>query len=129
MVAFLAAALLGGCATPSDEASDRRILSSAGPLPVRCEFEARGGGQLLLAAGSAWSDEEGVLLIVDVLIDGSIVGQGRLFSNGPATHRALVFPHLPLTLTKGRHALELRPGSGDTTSDAQDFYEVTLVER
>lgn len=120
---------LAGCATQSPSEADRRILSRTGPLPVACDFESGGARQLLSIAGSAWSDDEGVPLVIDVVVDGSIVGQGRLFSNGPATHRALVFPAIPLTLAKGHHTLELRAGNEETTSDPQDFYEVTLTER
>jgi hypothetical protein len=120
---------LAACATARPPADDLHVLSRNGPLPVHTEFTSPGGRRLLLVTGSAWSAEEGTGLVVEVVLDGSIVATGRLFSNGPDEHRTLVFPATPLTLATGSHVVELRRGNELTASDGYDYYEVTLAGR
>ncbi len=83
----------------------------------------------MILSGSAWTDDTDVDLVVDVLVDGALVARGGIFSNAAATHRALVFPAVPLALAAGEHVVEIRAGNDETVSDAQDRYEITLVVR
>lgn len=105
------------------------VLSRTGPLPVRSDFETNSPAQTAFIAASAYAPEAEVRLEVQVLVDGSLVGRCRLYSNGPDEHRALVCPAIALQLAPGRHTLELRAGNDETATDPEDVFEVTLIDR
>ena len=126
--ALLAAALLCGACTSPPGPSPPQSGSSSGPLPVHWSFNVTEPVALLYVSASAFSQTADQALDVLVVVDGTVVGHCRLFSNARLTHRALVCPMIRLRVGVGTHSLQLRAGNSATASDDQDVYEFTLIE-
>ncbi len=102
------------------------IFKQAGPLPISHTFSAPGDEPMYLEVnGSAWSQTEDTLLGVVIDLDGSPIGEMQLFSNGSATHRAMVPAYVEVQLDQGQHTLTLSAASG-TVSDFNDSYTAVL---
>ena len=103
------------------------ILVQAGPLPITVNFNAPGDEPMYLEVnGSVWSQVPNQLLGIAVVLDGSKVGAAPIFSNTPATHRAVVPAYIPIQLSEGEHTLTLNPYTGATVSDSNDFYTAVI---
>jgi hypothetical protein len=76
--------------------------------------------------GSVWSQSANVIIGIEVKLDGQVVGHARIFSNGTATHRAVVPVYIPIQLTQGRHTLTLSADTPQTVSDFNDFYTAVI---
>jgi hypothetical protein len=102
------------------------IISQAGPLPITANFTAPGDEPMYLEVnGSVWSQSPNVMLGIVVELDGNVVGKAQIFSNGTATHRAVVPAYIEVTLTEGSHTLTLSADS-NTVSDYNDLYAAVL---
>lgn len=118
------------------------IINQAGPLPIQKEISPEYvGSATLVVAGSVWTQTTDAMIGFKVLFEGQEVGVAEIWSNGPATHRAVVPQHIPISLTKAwksngvdqppapaAYSVELQPMNGDTTSDYNDRFTVMLVE-
>jgi hypothetical protein len=104
------------------------LISQAGPLPIKAEAQIESDGpSVLTLAGSVWSTTAGSLIGVTLLIDGQPTQiNATIFSNGPNTHRAVVPVTVPYTFTFGSHTFTLEPLNGQTTSDANDRFELSV---
>jgi hypothetical protein len=80
----------------------------------------------LVVNGSVWSQTANVLIGVQVKIDGEVAGHARIFSNGTATHRAVVPVYIPIKLRQGQHTLTLSADTAQTVSDFNDFYTAVI---
>ncbi len=105
------------------------ILNQAkGPLPIQAHFSSPTDGHAcLVLSGSVWSGTANQLIGVQLELDGKVVGSAAIYSNGVATHRAVVPSYIPVTLTFGQHTLALIPLNSATTSDSNDVFDVTLL--
>jgi hypothetical protein len=82
---------------------------------------------VLEVSGSIWTQSSNSMIAFQIAIDGAVVGKAQIFSNMPATHRAVVPAYIPLQLAFGPHSLTLStvPGSS-TVSDQNDLYTAVL---
>lgn len=103
------------------------IIQQKGPLPITVNFNAIGDGPMYLEVnGSVWSQSANNMLGIAIKLDNNPVGTAQIFSNGTATHRAVVPAYIPIKLTQGQHALSLSANSGATISDFNDFYTAVI---
>jgi hypothetical protein len=105
-----------------------------GPLPdtgLTKTFVSTGGMISLLVSGSGWINGSGGLLDVAVQLDGATIGHLKTSTNEPNSHRAYptrIFQPAA-TPAAGNHVVTLVYGAGsNTTSDAADFFSVTVIE-
>ncbi|MDQ3824027.1 MAG: hypothetical protein M3321_12390 [Actinomycetota bacterium] len=106
----------------------QQIISQQGPLPIQATANIETDGPVVVTlAGSVWTPTAGRMIGVALLIDGTTEINAQIFSNGPNTHRAVIPVNVPYTFTIGEHSFELVPLTGDTTSDANDFFSVTVL--
>lgn len=102
------------------------IVSQAGPLPITATFNAPGDMPMYLEVnGSIWSQSVNALIGIVVTLDGKVVGKAQIFSNGSATHRAVVPAYIKVQLKQGQHTLTLSADSS-TVSDLNDRYVAVL---
>jgi hypothetical protein len=103
------------------------IINQAGPLPITVSFNAPGNGPIYLEInGTVWSQQANQMIGIAVALDGHAVGKAQIFSNGTATHRAVVPANIPIQLTQGTHKLVLSPNNSATVSDFNDFYTAVI---
>jgi hypothetical protein len=103
------------------------IIQQAGPLPLKATFQAPGNLPMYLSVnGSVWSQSANVVIGIAVDLDGKKVGEAKIFSNGTATHRAVVPAYIPVKLDQGQHTITLSASTTQTVSDYNDFYTVVL---
>ena len=104
------------------------IIAQKGPLPIKATAEIMSDGPVLVTlAGSVWSTTADQLIGIALLVDGAPTPiTASIFSNGPTTHRAVIPTIVPYTFTIGQHTFELQPSTSHTTSDYNDFFNVTV---
>jgi hypothetical protein len=103
------------------------IINQAGPLPITVSFNAPGDEPMYLEInGTVWSQQANQMIGIAVMLDGHAVGKAQVFSNGTATHRAVVPAYIPIQLTQGTHKLVLAPNNSATVSDFNDFYTAVI---
>jgi hypothetical protein len=102
------------------------IVSQVGPLPITTTFAAPGDAPMYLEVnGSVWTQLPDVLIGIVVALDGNVVGKAQIWSNGNATHRAVVPAYIKVQLSQGQHTLTLSADS-NTVSDYNDSYTAVL---
>lgn len=103
------------------------IVNQVGPLPIKATFEAPGDEPMYLEVnGSVWSQSNNITIGIAIFMDGEQIGRALIFSNGNATHRAVVPAYVQVQLGEGPHTLTLEPDSGLTVSDYNDLYTAVL---
>jgi hypothetical protein len=103
------------------------IIAQAGPLPITVPFNAPGDELMYLEVnGSVWSQIPNQMIGILVELDGNVLGQAQIFSNGSSTHRAVVPAYFQVQLSEGQHSLTLTLPNISTTSDYNDFYTAVL---
>jgi hypothetical protein len=103
------------------------IINQAGPLPLTATFNAPGDEPMYLEInGSVWSQQANQMIGIAVTLDGQAVGKAQIFSNGTATHRAVVPAYIAVQLSQGTHKLVLSPNNSATVSDSNDFYTAVI---
>jgi len=103
------------------------IIAQAGPLPIKvgANIETDDPAAVTIA-GSVWSPNQDQMIGISLAIDGSQVQTAQIFANPPATHLAVVPVTFSYTFTIGEHVFELDYLTGETTSDSNDFFVVTV---
>ncbi|MDT4955968.1 MAG: hypothetical protein QOJ02_4106 [Acidobacteriota bacterium] len=102
------------------------IVAQVGPLPITTPFAAPGDAPMYLEVnGSVWTQSVDKLIGIVVALDGKVVGKAQIWSNGTATHRAVVPAYIKVQLTQGQHTLTLSADS-NTISDLNDRYTAVL---
>jgi hypothetical protein len=103
------------------------IINQAGPLPITATFNALGDDPMYLEInGSVWSQQANQMLGIAIELDGEAVGTAQIYSNGTATHRAVVPAYIAIQLGQGQHTLSLSSGTAATVSDLNDFYAAVI---
>jgi hypothetical protein len=103
------------------------IVNQIGPLPITETFEAPSDAPMYLEVnGSVWSQETDITTGIAIFLDGEQIGRALIFSNGNATHRAVVPAYVQVQLGEGQHTLKLDLDSGATVSDYNDLYTAVL---
>jgi hypothetical protein len=107
-----------------------QVIAQAGPLPIKTAAKIESDAPTVVTlAGSVWTTTPNKAIGVSLSIDGARAAQAQLFANPADTHLSVV----PLTFSytfpftqDQEHVFELDPLTGDTTSDYNDFYVVTV---
>jgi hypothetical protein len=103
------------------------IIQQAGPLPITVNFQAPGDSPMTLqVTGSVWTQTANTMIGIGIKLDGQVLGAAQIFSNGAATHRAVVPAYVPIKLSQGQHTLSLYPNTAATVSDFNDFYAAVI---
>jgi hypothetical protein len=103
------------------------IVNQKGPLPIQATFQAIGDIPMYLEVnGSVWSQQPNVMIGIEVDLDGKNVGTAHIFSNGTATHRAVVPAYILVKLKQGQHTLTLKVANSQTVSDFNDYYTAVI---
>ena len=103
------------------------IISQAGPLPITAIFSAPGDEPMYLEVnGSVWTQGVNNMTGIGIQLDGQTIGTAQIYSNGNATHRAVVPAYIQIQLSQGQHKLALFPGTGATVSDSNDFFTAVI---
>ena len=109
----------------------KEVINDHGQLPLSGTYNKRAGGTLLIsAAGSGWSSTKDKLIGMKVLVDNQEVGVAQVWTNEAASHKAFV-PAFEVVnnLPKGTHTIKLEALNGDTTTDQNDYFRVTVEEQ
>jgi len=102
-----------------------------GPLtpPFQATFKTSGGPVVIVASGAGFSAAGARILGMNVIVDGLVRGEARVYTNEASSHRAFVTSGIPVTgLPRGNHTLRLEALPG-TQTDANDFFTVTVFEQ
>jgi len=96
---------------------------------LQAGYTSSGGTLLIFAGGSAWTRTLWSTIGANVVVDGSSVGSIKLATNEVNSHKALVSnvivaPGLPA----GQHTIQLVALDGNTVTDANDYFDLTVVE-
>ena len=104
------------------------VNQQGGPMPVNATFSAPSDAPMYLeVTGSCWTQSENAFVGIQVLLDGAVLGTAQIWSNGSATHRAVVPAYFPIQLSQGQHTLTLQANPGSSTvSDQNDFFTAVL---
>jgi hypothetical protein len=103
------------------------IISQAGPLPITVAFNAPGDEPMYLEInGSVWAPTAGQIIGIAAVLNGTVLGQAQICSNGSTTHRAVVPAYFQLRFSEGQQSLTLTVANSNTTSDSNDFYNAVL---
>ena len=103
------------------------IISQAGPLPITANFNALGDEPMYLEVnGSVWTQTPNNMIGIAIQLDGQAIGAAQIYSNGSATHRAVVPAYIQIQLGEGQHTLTLSATAGTTVSDLNDFYTAVI---
>lgn len=104
------------------------VINSNGPLPLKGAFNAESNSPLVIVvSGSAWSNAAGQWVGVQVILDGSVIGEAAVFCNEASSHRALITTFIPTTVDFGQHTIELQAVSASTMCDVNDFLNVYVM--
>jgi hypothetical protein len=104
------------------------FVNQPGPLPLTRAFTSSGGPLLIFASGSLSTTSSPRLMQMRILFDGDQISTCQEWIN-VNSHGSLV----PVFLTHvgaglGNHVIELQVASGGTSSDLNDYYNVTIIE-
>ena len=103
------------------------IINQKGPLPVQATFQAIGDQPMYIEVnGSVWTQQLNTMIGIEVDLDGKKAGTAYIWSNGIATHRAVVPAYIPVKLKQGQHTLTLKVSSSQTVSDLNDYYTAVI---
>jgi len=110
-------------------ADAQTVVNQNGPLPITASFQALSDGPaLVLLSGSVWTQNQGGALIgVQLQVDGTPIGTAWILANNTATHMAVVPIAIPYTFGFGNHEIYLAAATGETVSDTNDFFCVTIL--
>lgn len=100
------------------------MTSSPTGLPLVVTFVVPAGSpqQLLLVSGTAYMNDVGGLMQVEVLVNAAIVGTLTAYSNEGGSHKALPTAFIQLALPAGTHTLTIREKDGTQTATNNDDY-------
>jgi hypothetical protein len=104
------------------------MANVAGPLPKSGSFQSAGGQLLLTVTASAYKPPEMTgTLTISVQLDGSALGELKVYTNEPFSHKAFPGRSFLATAAAGAHTVTLTAGAV-TTSDVNDYFNVTVLE-
>ena len=105
----------------------QQIIMQYGPLPIETTATIETDGPTIVSvSGSVWTSTQKSMIGVALFIDGTPQIKAPIFSNGSNTHRTVVPVSIPYTFTIGQHTFLLQELTPLTTSDANDFFVLTV---
>lgn len=104
-----------------------QVIAQSGPLPIKATAQIESDEPAIVTlAGSVWSLTDNYMVGLSLGIDGAQAVTAQIFANPTATHLAVVPAIIPYTFEIGEHEFELYPLTDETTSDANDYFVVTV---
>ena len=106
------------------------IFDGNGPLPQTATFNSPTDGPVVFAvSGTARTESAPILIGINLLMDGSGIGTPAMcWANQNDNHQALRTTFIPYdSLTFGEHTIELENAYGNTITDINDYFQVTLL--
>jgi len=104
------------------------VNQAKGPLPITATFTAPSDGPAaFVLSGSVWGQSANQMIGVTIQLDGTTIGSAQIWSNGAATHRAVVPSYIPVTLTLAAHKVTLVATNANSISDLNDWFNVVLL--
>lgn len=104
-----------------------QVIAQKGPLPIKNIATIETDGPVVVTvSGSVWTATENTMIGFGLKIDQDDPVPLQIFSNQPNQHRVVVPIAFSYTFGIGDHAFALVPLNSQTTSDANDFYCVTV---
>ena len=117
---------------PKSQFGAKEVINTNGALPKEGTYNKRRGGTLIVsAAGSGFSDTENKTIGMEVFVNGNRVGTAQVYTNEKLSHKAFV-PAFEVVngVPKGPVKIELKAlDGGDTKTDQNDFFRVTVEEQ
>jgi hypothetical protein len=116
---------------PKSQFGAKEVITSNGALPKEGTYNKRRGGTLIVsAAGSGYSDTGEKTIGMTVWVDGENVGTAQVYTNEKDSHKAFV-PAFEVVngVPKGPVTIELKALNGDTKTDQNDYFRVTVEEQ
>ena len=117
---------------PKSQFGAKEVINANGALPKEGTYNKRRGGTLIVsAAGSGFSDTENKTIGMEVWVDGKNVGNtAQVYTNEKLSHKAFVPAFAVVNgVPKGPVKIELKALNGDTKTDQNDFFRVTVEEQ
>ena len=117
---------------PKSQFGAKEVINTNGALPKEGTYNKRRGGTLIVsAAGSGFSDTENKTIGMEVWVDGKNVGNtAQVYTNEKLSHKAFVPAFAVVNgVPKGPVKIELKALNGDTKTDQNDFFRVTVEEQ
>jgi len=98
--------------------------------PKNVTFTASGANPLLLIVSASCYSGAGGAVDLSIALDGVTIGDLQGWTNETGSHKALVTRTFTVTPppAAGTHTIGINYGNTNTTSDANDFYSVTVIE-
>lgn len=106
------------------------IFDGPGPLVQSATFTSETDGPVVFVlTGTAWTQTAGELIGCNLYLDGNGIGNAAMcFSNEATSHKALRTTLIPYdNMTIGPHSIEIVPLGNNTTSDINDYFQVTML--
>ena len=105
------------------------ILKAQGPLPIKAQFSSESDGPvILLISGSVWSTTAGAMIGFNVSLNGTVISENSIYSNGPETHRNVIPTYVTANLSFGTNVLTIEANTAETVSDENDRYNIFMIE-
>ena len=107
-----------------------RVIAQAGPLPIETTAQIETDAPTVVTiAGSVWTTNKNSEIGILLSIDGDQVQGAPIFANASGMHLAVVPATLAYTFPyteNQEHTFVLDRLTGNTTSDENDFFFVTV---
>jgi hypothetical protein len=105
------------------------FTNTPGPLNLNSSFTSGGGTLVIFASGSGYSSAATASIGMNILVDSTNIGSCKIAYNFTNTHVAFVPRTMVIPgIAAGTHTLALTPIGGATTTDLNDFFNVTVQE-
>lgn len=103
------------------------IINQPGPLPITVAFKAPGNEPMYMEInGSVYTSAADQMIGISAELNGKVLGQAQIYSNGPLTHRTVVPAYFDLRFSDETQSLTLSAANSNTVSDFNDFYTAVL---
>ncbi|MEN6375930.1 MAG: DUF6519 domain-containing protein [Smithella sp.] len=110
----------------------RVIRQIPGPLTgngLLGNFTSSGGMLLVFAFGSGFSRTAGRMIGMQINVDDMMMGSASIFANEASSHKSFVGASIMITsIGAGSHTLKIYNLNLDTQTDANDIFDVTVME-
>ena len=106
----------------------QQILALNGQLPLSASFNSPVIGPVdFISTGTAWTAVGAGPIGMEILIDGQVISKSVMYANLQSDHMTLPTSLGSLTLSSvGPHTVEIVAANGNTTTDVNDFFSVTI---
>ena len=107
------------------------IYYGIGPLPQTATFDAPSDAPMMFVLSGTTTTQGAAptLTGITLSLDGNIIGQPAVcWANNNNNHTAMMPTYIPVdNLSEGGHTIEINNMSAETTTDANDFFQVVLL--